>query len=370
MAVSDAIRQHYVPRFLQRRFGCDPSDKKTPIVRLDKRTGGCRTGSPTNEAVRRYYYRLENEEGEIEDGVEKLLSRIEDRAAPIIARIVEQSARVPGPEDIVSLSTFVATMAHRTPDARADLATADVEIAKLMAERALSDPDAIQRALGPQATDEEIAAMQRRVLDDLREDRIEFESTPTREVGFMLAGMPPVTEWLISKAAWHVLVAPPERQFVLSDAPVAHYDPTPKVPDAGASFESSPNSMTVFAIDPRLALLIRPAADQLLDWRMREVDKRIVDDINLLIYAQADEAIFGSSQAIITGVRRDAKQSPKRVGEYRRRRPRIWATEIASKDRPGDGGVRRFTSINRDGRATRAFYVDPAAEREAQRRAI
>jgi hypothetical protein len=367
--VSDAIRQHYVPQFLQRRFGCDPSDKKTSIVRLDKRTGECRKGSPTNEAVRRLYYRLENEEGEIEDGVEKLLSRIEDRAARIIARVVERPARVPDPEDIVGLSTFVTTMAHRTPDARADLARADVEIAKLMAQRLLSDPEAIRRTLGPQATDDEVAAMQRRVLNELREDRIEFESTPSREVGFMLAAIQPVTEWLISRAAWHVLVAPPDRQFVLSDAPVAQYDPTPKVPDAGAGFESSPNSMTIFAIDPRLALLIRPSGDQLIDWRTREVGKRTVDDINLLIYAQAGEAIFGSRQAIVTGVRRDAKHSPRRVGEYRRRRARIWVTEIGPEDRPGTGGVRRFTSVNRDGPATREFYIDPATERDAARRA-
>ena len=291
-------------------------------------------------------------------------------AARIIARVVEQPARVPAPEDIVGLSTFVTTMAHRTPDARADLAAADVEIAKLMAQRLLSDPEAIRRALKPQATDEEVAEIQRRVLNDLRENRIEFESTPSREVGFMLAAIQPVTEWLISRAAWHVLVAPPDRQFVLSDAPVAQYDPTPKVPDAGAGFESSPNSMTIFAIDPRFAVLIRPSGDRLFDWRTREVDKRTVDDINLLIYAQADEAIFGSQQAIITGVRRDAKQSPRRLGEYRRRRARIWVTEIGSEDRPGTGGVRRFTSVNRDGPATRDFYLDSATEREAERRAI
>jgi hypothetical protein len=370
MTVAGAVRHHYLPTFLQRRFGCDPGDARTQIVRLDLKTGTSRRSSPTNEAVRRHYYRLEDEDGNVEDGVEGLLSMIESRAAKIIRRIVAAPTCTPEPEEIVGLAMFVATMAHRTPDARADLAFADVELSKLVAERLFSDTEAARRALGEDLTDEEVSARQQALLDDLRNGRIAFESTPAREVGFMLAAMAPITEWLISKAAWTVLVTPPERSFVLSDAPVVQYDMTPKAAEAGAGFDSSPGAMTVFAVDPSVALLIQPSVDDLLDWRTRAIDAVTVDDINLLIYAQADQAIYGPSQAILTGLRADAKRSPKWIGEYRRRRARIWITEVGPEDQPGEGGVRRFRSVNRDGVATQEFYIPRATEQEARRRAF
>lgn len=252
--MAETVRQHYVPKFLQRRFGCEPTTPETHIARLDLGTGACRTGSPTNEAVRRHYYRLEDEDedGKVEDGVEPLLSAIETRAASVIRKIVAKPNDVPEAEELVGLAMFVATMAHRTPDARSDLAAADVEVSKLMAERLFSDPEAVRRALGEDLTDEQLATKQQALLDDLRDERIYFESTPTREVGLMLGAMGPITEWLISEAAWTVLVAPTGRGFVLSDAPVAHYDMTPKVPEAGAGFASSPGAMTILAVDAQI----------------------------------------------------------------------------------------------------------------------
>jgi hypothetical protein len=367
--VSRAVRQHYLPQFLQRRFGCDPASLKTKIIRLDLESGAFRKASPINEAVRRHYYRLEDETGNVEDGVDDVLSTIESRAAQAIREIVAQPRRIPDPERLVGLAQFVATLLHRTPDARADAAVLDAEIAKLGAVRLFSDDDAIRRGMPTGASNEEVAAMQQKLIADLREGRLVFESTPTREVGFMLGALLIVTEWLISKASWTVLEAPGDRGFVLSDTPVAQYDPTPKTPGAGAGFESSPNAMTVVPVDPRVALLIQPARDGLLDWRSRRVRARDVDDINLLIYAQADAAIYGPSRAALAFVRRIAEQEPHRVEAYRRQRARIWVTEIGPQHVVGDGSPRTFRGTNRDGVIERQFIVEPGAEQDSFRNA-
>jgi len=210
--------------------------------------------------------------------------------------------------------------------------------------------------------------MRGRLLDDLKDGDIYFESTATREIGLMLAGMPAMVDWLISRANWHVLVTPSDRQFILSDAPVTHYDPTPKMPGAGAGFDSSPGAMTFLPIDPCIGLLIRPSPDELLNWRTRPIDRALVDDLNLLIYAQAGGAIFGASQGIVTGVRRDARRNRKRVAQYARRRPRIWVSEEIDTASPL-GGIRTFRSTNRDGTIHRRLHVDPAADQQARQQA-
>lgn len=363
-----AIIQHYIPTFLQRRFGVDPENKKTKVFRLDTPSGSCRLANPRNEAAERRFYRLIDEDGNIDDSVEDLLSDIEHRGASVIRSIVASPSAPIDPHDLVSLAKFVATMKCRTPDGRADLADADIEISKLAAIQLCSDPEAVRRSMGPRASDEAVKRMRDRLLGDLEAGEIYFESTATREIGFMLAGMPAIVDWLISKADWHVLQAPSDRQFILSDAPVAHYDPTPKMPGAGAGFDSSPGSLTFIPIDPYIGLLIRPSADELLNWRTRPIDCALVDDLNLLIYAQAGLAIFGASQAIVTGVRHDARRNRKRVAQYARRRPRIWVSEEIDTASPL-GGIRTFRSTNRDGTIHRRLHVDPAADQEARQRA-
>jgi hypothetical protein len=79
-----AIIQHYIPTFLQRRFGVDPENKKTKVFRLDMSSGSCRLANPRNEAAERRYYRLIDEDGNIDDSVEDLLSDIEHRGASVI----------------------------------------------------------------------------------------------------------------------------------------------------------------------------------------------------------------------------------------------------------------------------------------------
>jgi hypothetical protein len=44
-------RQHYVPKFLIRRFAIDPTNKKSLIVKLEKRTGKPSRVNPLNELV-------------------------------------------------------------------------------------------------------------------------------------------------------------------------------------------------------------------------------------------------------------------------------------------------------------------------------
>jgi uncharacterized protein DUF4238 len=367
--MSEPVIHHYVPQFLLRRFGRPANTRKTKVARLDVASGEVRVSNPRNEAGKRFFYRLDVADMEAVNGgdlphpneIEKLLSKIEAVAAPVVAQLVEYPMRKTELEQLVALSNFVVTLLHRTPDGRADLAAADAEIQRLGSIEVFSDPDAVRRGMSSEATEAEVLEMRDRIVNDLMERRIEFESTPTREIGMLLQAIPVIGEWLMTKARWTVQRAPSDRQFVLSDAPVAQYDPTPKVEGAGAGFESSPTSMTVLPIDPSAALLIQPSPDGYVSLPMpRQVKREQVDEINLLSYAQADQALFGPVKTILAGVHADAALGPDRIAAVRRRRPRIWLTEAATRE-PAASDVLTFNSVNRDGPVTRQMRIGQAA---------
>jgi hypothetical protein len=182
--------------------------------------------------------------------------------------------------------------------------------------------------MDPGASDEAVKRMRGRLLDDLKDGDIYFESTATREIGLMLAGMPAMVDWLISKADWHVLVTPSDRQFILSDAPVTHYDPTPKMPGAGAGFDSSPGAMTFIPIDPCIGLLIRPSPDELLNWRTRPIDRALVRP---------------QSAELCAGGARDLRRFP---GDRDRSSPRRGETESGSRSMPGVGPASGFPRMS------------------------
>jgi hypothetical protein len=150
--MSEPVIHHYVPQFLLRRFGRPPKLLKTKVARLDVGSGEVRASNPRNEAGKRFFYRLDMESVDGRDlphpnEVEKLLSRIETDAAPVVERLVSNPGRKTELEQLVKLSNFVSTLLHRTPDGRADLAAADAEIQRLAALEVFSDPDAVRRGM-------------------------------------------------------------------------------------------------------------------------------------------------------------------------------------------------------------------------------
>jgi hypothetical protein len=356
MAAHD--QHHYLPQFLQRRFGCAPGNPKTKVARLELASGKTRVSSPRNQATRRHFYRAVLEDGTFDDQAEELFGMIESSAASAIDRLMAAPSALPSAEEIVDLAKFIATLLHRTPDGRADLAAMDIEMNKLAAKAMFSDPECVRRGLPAGASDAEVQVWRARLLRDLASGDIVFSSTPTREIGLVFGALAPTVEWLFSAARWTLLTAPHDCEFILADAPIAQYDPGRAFEEAGAGFDSSPRAMTLVPIDRHAALLIQPSPDGLWDWRARHIGPELVDDVNALFCAQAEDAIFGSSPERLQAVAASARANPQRQHGYRRRRARIWVSRVEPDDAASaTEGARLFHSTNRDGTVTRTVRV-------------
>src|SRR5215208_6127740 len=84
----DAKRHHYVPKFLLRRFSCEPTAEDPLIWRLDKESGRTAWASIKNETVIGHYYRLEAPKKLSPTAVEKYFSDVEGAAATAIRELV------------------------------------------------------------------------------------------------------------------------------------------------------------------------------------------------------------------------------------------------------------------------------------------
>ncbi len=349
--------QHYIPQFHQRRFGIEPRDKKTLVWRLDTRTGKPERVRPADEAVKQDYYSVKLEDGTIVNHADDVLGRFESDVAPVIERIVSNpDYRVTG-KDVQNLLLYIVTLKQRTPQAREDLRETDERGNELIFEAMLSDRDRYHRIMDKTGdSSEQREATRLKLLEDLRAGEIVMPTSPEREVGLMLIAVEDVARKLYEEIGVICLRVPGDSKsvFVMSDHPVAHYDPTPRHEHAGVGYMSSPNSVTAIAVDPRLALLLVQGHPQ--QWADEIATEEDIEDINLMTYGWAHNAIYGPSQHAVTEVRSLAKRQPGRSARFRRKPPRVWI----GRGPDGPGPV-SFTSRSKHGTVTRTFHVPAAA---------
>lgn len=352
-------RQHYVPRFLLRRFAIDPADKKSYLYRLEKSTGRPLRVNPLNEVVIGRYYRIVLDDGTVIDAADEALDRIEAMAAEVVPKVADPGYVVSG-EHAYILMLFIASLKNRTPQMRQSLRETDEQAAELAMEQTLADRERYHERFGTERPFDEVEAERLKLLAELREGRIGMESSPDREVALMFMALEEVTNTLYKDLSIRCIRVPSTSKaaFVLSDHPVAHYEPTPKTPESGAGFISSPNSQTWVPLDPQFGLLLSPQNPRA--WTNEDATDAEVDELNLLTYAWARDAIYGPSQEAVTRVRRFAKDNRALLGELKYRPPRLWLSR--SSDDVGSG-VHEFTSRHKGQTVKRKLYVAKGAQR-------
>jgi hypothetical protein len=358
-------RHHYVPQLMLDRFAVSVDGSKPVLCRLEKKTGANRYGQPVNEAVIGRYYRATLEDGTTDDTADEILDRIESDVAPVIERISDRNYD-PTADDVSKLLLFVVTLKQRTPRGREALREANKRASEMHAEMVLSDAQRFQRTMAKHGDSaEEAEATRLKLLGELRGGRLEFDPPAEHELGWMFIGLDETAEQLFHSLGVVCVRIPDaaKARFVLSDHPVAHYDPTPKMEGAGAGFISSPKSVTWVPLDPRFGLLL--TQERPYTWLNIDGTAQLVENLNLLTYGWANDAVFGSRQDIVTEVRRCARQDRKRAREFEYRPPRVWVSRVDA--RAPDTDPQTFSSRFRDDTRTATLAVTPEGVRRARR---
>jgi Protein of unknown function (DUF4238) len=345
-------RQHYVPKFMLRRFGTDPGDKGTLVWRLDKKSGKPERVNPHNEAVIGRYYRMTFADGSADDSADKALDAIENEAADVIRRVAEPRYSASA-EDVMGLLLFALTLKQRTPRGREATRKMDTQLSRMQHEVRLQDREHFYEVMKPLGESEEQLEQRRlSMLEDLHSGRVEVKSTPSREVWLMMATLLQAAEELFEKVGCLLLRAPDDgSSFVLSDHPVAHYDPDSD--DGGSGFLPGRSGGTLLPLDPAFALVFVTHSPG--TWMEKELAPKDIDEQNLLTYAWAQDAIYGPSQKVVTDVRRNAKRNRALVAEFAYKPPRLWIAETSQG--PPRSGWHTFKSSSQGQTEVRRAFV-------------
>ena len=351
-------RQHFVPKFLLRRFAATEGKWQGHVYRLPIPRGAARPAVPKTEAARNRYYDLPKElVGEVQP--ELMLERIESGAAAAIARL--ENRQQLRDTDLVWLAYFAALQTNRTPADRAEARYLDEVMATQMEELRFSAREqavAFLRERDPALTEDEAEANRRRIIDDLNAGRIRLESNAEREVASMFLGLNEAVEQLLSACDFTLIELPRSPELVLPDTGYTRYDPSPDVPGSASGFLGTATVETVIPVAPMRALVMTRGAGRA---RRGEETPAYAEDLNLRAYAQSQTCIYGRSQDAVVRVRRLAKQQPSQLAARRRRARTLWILERQPGER--ETGPIRGTGYSIDGVRTQWFDVDPRARR-------
>jgi hypothetical protein len=323
---TEAVRHHYVPQLLLRRF----SPRRERIWQLD--TGNGRTDDQRIDraASKRRLYEFKDEDGEPNADTEAWLALIEKHAAPALRRMES-----PGPIlgladwDRATIAFFLALLRGRTPATLKNLEQFSAQALQVYFGSFWSDDDTFAeqwREQYPEATSEEIKEAQVEALAMLREGRIRPED-PLQDAMHSALMMSGEMSQVIFESSWTVLYAE-DGEFVTSDVGLAMHDPDPKSPWAGVGWQSSPAVQVTIPLSSTACLLVMPGP---AEFGRMPVDSKTVDLINLRTFGWADRFVFGSSENQLKRVARLAAQRPEDVI-----RPRPMKQVILVDAEPGD----------------------------------
>jgi len=332
-----AVRHHTVPSFLLGRFARETA-RGTRVCQLETASGTAVQVSPRDATVVKHFYSLDVD-GTHYPLLEEALAKVENGAAPIIRQLCEVAADglASRPElplyDRAKLALFIATSRLRTPIWREQTRSVFEQFAEFHSDNTASDNSPF--------------------------------SLTENDLITQLAVISGYSGWVLCMLDW-TFVRPNSGTFILSDTPISVIDPTPKYPGSGAGVMSSSNAQLFAPLDPKLGLVTRPnpekmdaiwdAADKLA--RMSDAESaavvaklegtvaeaivvdRVVDDLNLRTYANAQRYVYGAQHAV-TDTRRAAKSRPARVGAYSPPPPRLHVLE----DDPDEPGVMRALRV-------------------------
>jgi hypothetical protein len=309
-------RHHYVPAFHLGRFAC-PTGRSGRLWALDTLSATPRATSPNNVAVEKDYNTFAGAD-EVDPLLpEQLYQTVETGAAPLIDAMATGSPYL-GPSDRITVALYVAMLALRVPRSRAFFKQVDEDMAR--AAVAGTTPVMFREfleATGEDLSPEEAERQRESMVSAVRKGRVLIEAPQARTIAFTLQLSLDLCE-AIDRMHWTILQAEPGASFILSDSPIAMYDPH-LPPLAANAIGSSPTAETTLAIGPRHCLLLRP-----LDQGV-EIDgapPELVHDINLRTYAWAGRWLYGSEHDV-TDVHRRAERNRRRLAAVSPREPEV-----------------------------------------------
>jgi Protein of unknown function (DUF4238) len=312
------VSSHYVPRVILRRFSSSRLHDNPIIWRLDKETGRVSRTSVNNQTVINDYNRI-SEEWSAHMGVtpqyfeHEVFEVVETAAGKLIDKLCDGAMLTD--DERVSLAAFVCLQYTRTPRMRTTTMFWQQAMEPFLTKADLHDLEATREAIRKREggiTEEEVDNLVNRTYKELLDEHILLTAGQDREIWSMFLSIDRFAPKVAREMTWIIQRSTEEAPFVISDHPVAIYDPHVGGARGGGWFGSTGTEVSM-PLDQELCLMMVPGEPRQNDG---VVGQSTVDEMNLKSYGSAEWAVYAHDERVLTRLQTLVEELPAKVRMY------------------------------------------------------
>jgi len=274
-------RHHYVPQFYLRYFL--PGNSGMFWV-YDKKGGPARTQTPVNTAVEAHLYCSGSPETDAHDDLERLFSRLEAVAKPILDHWQSPGVR-PEESEVAEIAQFLGFMHTRVPGTAETVREVGLACSLRLLDDLKDSPEELRR-LAEEVGAPSAEALRVELEAFLKTPEEHLRMKPDRPLALTVALLctREVVEQLLNMN-WCLCEAPADGFFVTSDTPLNIFAGGDVAFGTGLA---SPHVEVAFSISPKICLLLGRRRTQ----HRRRVSKAVVTKLNRRTVAAAERFII------------------------------------------------------------------------------
>lgn len=285
--MSEPKRQHFLPVFYLEGFS-----RGGRLWVFDRERRVLRPQTPTNTAVRRYYYSIQGPDGRRDNRVEEVLALVEGGAKPILDKLARRETITR--EQKGTLALFVAFMDTRVPDFEAEFNAFQERTTRAFVNQMVASPEVTRAFVEDYQQTGEGAEMDPQAIYEFgRAGEYTIEVPRQNSLGMMLEAATKFSR-VFSQMDWILLHCTENISFITSDSPFI------PVPPLGSSRRfygvASQGVCKLLPLSGKMCLLMGDRGDLLSHHEMTREEVRA---INLGITANCQNLVVGRDEALI-----------------------------------------------------------------------
>jgi hypothetical protein len=286
-------RQHFLPRFYLEGF-----TKDGRLAVYDRETNQVRVQQPVNTGVIGHFYTLEDEDGRKRYELEHVLSEIEGKAHPVIAKL---SAR----EHITAdergdMAIFVALAAFRTPDIVDSIKGFFSELIGKVAIKMFSDVEQVKERMrdmpDSSKSEDELEREAQAVVDFANSENYTIETNHQQVIGMamkMAFSIAPI----LARRDWIVCHRNNDKKsYITTDAPVLLTTVAPRENNSYGVGYGNSDAMITFPLNQSSLLMIFGEKGELTH---RDVGDEQIRHANLALADRCQRFVIGREEALV-----------------------------------------------------------------------
>lgn len=289
--MNEPKRHHYLPQFYLKTFADDGQ-----LWVFDREDREYRRQTPYNTAVQREYYTVVDKSGSKNRELERILARIEGRAADAI-RVAEAQQDL-SDEQRAAIAVFVALLKVRVPNFEKAFAEAGEKLFKKVMKSTINTEEraAASIAAYERDTGNDLALSPKELLEFFQTEAFTMEMHRNQTISTMIE-LSAEFAVLLVQMDWVFLHAPKRTSFTTSDVPFGVIPPGDwDSKGIGGVGLVTPGAIKVVPLTQSTTLFMLDQGDETLH---RDLSQEQVRDLNLRVTARTERFAIARDKALL-----------------------------------------------------------------------